>query len=156
MIEIDVPGFGNLRLQHLVADFNGTLAIDGILLPEVAERLQRLGQALHVHVLTADTQGTARREIDAERATLVVIPEVSQADAKADYVRQLGADEVVAIGNGRNDRKMLRAAALGIAVIQREGGAVEALAHADVVAAGIVDALDMMLSPKRLVATLRS
>jgi soluble P-type ATPase len=34
MIEIDIPGRGELLL-FLVTDYNGTLACDGILLPEV-------------------------------------------------------------------------------------------------------------------------
>jgi soluble P-type ATPase len=63
---------------------------------------------------------------------------------------------VVAIGNGRNDRRMLEAAALGIALIQREGAAVAALTSADVAATGILDALELLQMPKRLVATLRS
>ena len=37
MIEIDVPGFGALRLEHLVLDYNGTLACDGMLLEGVHE-----------------------------------------------------------------------------------------------------------------------
>ena len=76
-------------------------------------------------------------------------------EAKRAYVARLGADRVVAIGNGRNDRMMLAAASLGIAVVQGEGAAAETLASADVVAPGIVDALDLLLFPKRLVATLR-
>ena len=28
MIEISIPGFGTLRLEHMVLDYNGTLACD--------------------------------------------------------------------------------------------------------------------------------
>lgn len=87
---------------------------------------------------------------------LTVLPEGDQAEAKLRHIQQLGADRVVAIGNGRNDRLMLDTAALGIAVIQREGAAFETLATADVVATSIVDALELMRHPKRLVATLCS
>jgi soluble P-type ATPase len=41
-----------------------------------------------------------------------------QDDGKLDYVRRLGCDKTVYIGNGRNDRLMIKT---GIAVIQREG-----------------------------------
>ncbi len=42
MIEVNVPGFGNLRLQHLVLDYNGTLSRDGGLLEGVREALLAL------------------------------------------------------------------------------------------------------------------
>ncbi|MCJ7724477.1 MAG: hypothetical protein MUP03_10130, partial [Anaerolineales bacterium] len=32
MIELNIPGRGELRLQHLVSDVNGTLAVDGELI----------------------------------------------------------------------------------------------------------------------------
>jgi soluble P-type ATPase len=62
---------------------------------------------------------------------------------------------VAAIGNGRNDQLMLAAAALGIAVVQEEGAAIESLSAADVVLPDIRSALDLLLFPKRLIATLR-
>jgi len=42
MIELTVPGFGALRLEHLVLDYNGTLAVDGKLLPGVRDALGAL------------------------------------------------------------------------------------------------------------------
>jgi soluble P-type ATPase len=71
-------------------------------------------------------------------------------------VQALGAGHVVAIGNGRNDRMMLAAAALGIAVCGTEGLAGEALRASAVVVGGITDGLDLLLHPKRLLATLRA
>jgi soluble P-type ATPase len=51
---------------------------------------------------------------------------------------------------------MLQAAELGIAVILREGAAVETLTAADIVCRGIVPALELLSHPLRLTATLRS
>jgi soluble P-type ATPase len=51
---------------------------------------------------------------------------------------------------------MLKEAILGIAVIQEEGAAVESLVAADIVTRSILDALDLLLRPLRLTATLRS
>ena len=42
MISISIPGSGSLNLDHLVLDYNGTLAVDGVLLPGVKETLQSL------------------------------------------------------------------------------------------------------------------
>lgn len=156
MIEINIPGFRNLQLAHVVCDYNGTLAVDGKLLPGVRDAITTLSHDIQVHVITADTFGLAAGELAGLPVTLTIIPVESQAEAKLEFVSRLGADTVVAIGNGRNDRKMLSAAALGIALIQKEGASAETLTAADVVASGILDALDLLRNPKRLIATLRS
>jgi soluble P-type ATPase len=51
---------------------------------------------------------------------------------------------------------MLRAAALGIVTVQREGAAAEAVRAADILVHDVRDALDLLLEPRRLGATLRS
>lgn len=156
MPDIAVPGWTTLRLEHLVLDFNGTLAVDGVLLPGVAEALPHLASRLDIHVVTADTFGTAREALAGLPVRLVVLTSGQKHDeAKRRQVEQLGADRCVAIGNGRNDRLLLAAAALGIAVVQQEGAAVPTLLAADVVAPDIVSALGLLLHPSRLVATLR-
>ncbi len=156
MIDLDIPGFGRLRLAHLVADFNGTLAVDGILLPGVAARLRELSQTLSIHVVTADTVGTVQREMARLPVQVAIIPAANQAQAKLDFIRGLENTTVAAIGNGRNDRTMLSEAALGLAVVQGEGAAAETVVAADVVVTAVVDALDLLLVPLRLVATLRA
>jgi soluble P-type ATPase len=156
VISIDIPGFRELRLEHLVVDYNGTLAEDGVLLPGVAESMAALSGAIRIHVVTADTFGIAAEQLAGLPVELVVVAAADQANRKLAFVTGLDAGSVVAIGNGRNDRKMLEAAALGVALVQREGGAVESLRGADIVANGILDALALLRNPKRLVATLRS
>ena len=155
MITADIPGFGELRLEHLVLDYNGTLARDGALDPGIAETLTRLSRSLRLHVVTADTFGKARDELARLPLEVVVLQGAQQADAKAAFVRRLGAAAVVAIGNGRNDRKMLREAALGIAVGGPEGCAVETLRAATIVTTAVEDALTLLERPRRLLATLR-
>ncbi|HQI81792.1 MAG TPA: ATPase P [Deltaproteobacteria bacterium] len=156
MMEIAMPGFGNLRVEHLVCDFNGTLAVDGELLPGVREVLAALACVVRVHVITADTFGRAASQLEGLPVDLTVIPVEAQAQAKLDYISRLGVETVVAIGNGLNDRDMLRAAAMGIALIHEEGASARTLACADIVCTGILDALDLLRKPKRLIATLRS
>jgi len=156
MIAVDIPGFGALRLRYALIDFNGTLARDGRLLPGVAKRLRALAGPLALHVSTADTTGTAARALARLPVELRILGATRQAAAKAAVLRKLGANRTVAIGNGRNDVSMLRRAALGIAVCGAEGCAADALAAADVVCTDIGDALDALLTPLRLVATLRA
>lgn len=156
MIEIEIPGYRHLKLRHLVLDYNGTLAVDGRLLPGVKECLEPLADKLEVHVLTADTFGTAGAGLQGVTCKFSVIPQGNQHVAKLEYVKRLGLDSAVCIGNGRNDRLMLREAALGIAVILEEGVAFDALTDADIACNGIESALKLLLNPLRLVATLRS
>lgn len=155
MIEIRIPEFGSLALRHLVLDYNGTLACDGQLLPGVRERLQLLSDNLQVHVVTADTFGQAKEALSGVACTLSILSPGKQTEAKLAYIRQLGLTSSVCIGNGCNDRLMLKEAVLGIAVIQEEGGASTTLFAADVVTKSIQSALDLLINPLRLVATLR-
>jgi P-type E1-E2 ATPase len=155
MIEIEIPGSSLLRLQHLVLDVNGTIAKDGQIIEGVAERLDALRAKLELHLVTADTHGEQEKIDKALRLAAFRIPAKDQAKAKSDYVERLGAAEVAAIGNGANDAAMLECAALGILVIGPEGAAVEALLKAKVVVSDIRTGLDLLLNPKRLIATLR-
>ncbi|MCE0499460.1 MAG: hypothetical protein LV481_16080 [Methylacidiphilales bacterium] len=155
MIHVTIPGFGDCRLEELVLDYNGTLAIDGRLIPGVREKMGILAKSLNIHVLTADTFGSAAEELRDLSCKLTVIPTESQDIAKQDYVNALGAEKCVSIGNGRNDGKMLRAAALGIAVIQKEGASSETIHNAGIVCVSIIDAFELLENPKRLTATLR-
>jgi P-type E1-E2 ATPase len=157
MLEVEIPGRGALRLAHLVLDVNGTIALDGVLLPGVADRLRALGGSLAIHLLTADTHG---RQDELDRALGLsatrLTTDRSQAEQKAEHVRRLGAAAVAAVGNGANDALMLREAALGVAVVGGEGAAVAAVREADVVVTDVLAALDLLLNPRRLVATLRT
>ena len=156
MLEIDVPGHRILRLEHLVLDYNGTLACDGRLLGGVKDRLEALAAQLKIHILTADTFGKARSELEGVPCELCILQAADQDTGKLRYVQGLGPDCTVCIGNGRNDRLMLVEAALGIAVVLDEGAAVQALNAAGAVCTSITSALDLLLNPLRLVATLRS
>ena len=156
MFDLTIPGFGRLEITDAVCDYNGTLAADGLLIEGVHERIQRLSGELRIHVVTADTFGSAARQLQRLPCALVILDAGNQAEAKRDFVQGVGAAHVVAIGNGRNDRMMLETAALGIAVCGVEGAAAEALQTADIIVGRIVDALDLLLHPKRLLATLRA
>jgi P-type E1-E2 ATPase len=156
MIEVDIPGFGDLRLTHLVCDYNGTLARDGVLLPGVAAALRVMADEVQIHVVTADTFGQATGQLVGLPLRLTVISAASQTEAKLAYVLRLGVDGVAVIGNGRNDAPMLKAASVGIALVQGEGGAADAVAAADIIAGSILDALGLLREPRRLIATLRA
>jgi P-type E1-E2 ATPase len=155
VIELSIPGRGSLRLQHLVTDVNGTLAVDGQLIDGVARQIGLLKEQLTIHLLTADTHGRQAALDRQLNLTAVRIQPGNEAAQKADYVRGLGAETVVALGQGANDAGMLREAALGICILSQEGVAVETLLCADLLMPDIATALELFDHPLRIVASLR-
>jgi P-type E1-E2 ATPase len=160
MLEIDVPSRGVLRLERLVLDVNGALALDGQLVPAAYERLAKLSEKLDLWLVSADTQGTLVELADVLQIKWRLLQKGNEATQKAALVGELGAERVVALGNGANDAMMLRQAALGtlalagsarVAVLGGEGLSAACLAARD-----IESALDLLLYPRRLVATLRT
>lgn len=161
MIQVTIPGQPDLVLRHLVSDLNGTLAVDGALVAGVADRVAQLSGPLTVHILTAGTHGGLERAEDELAAACVAAgtpaptwERIAMGADKARYAKRLGAG-VVALGNGANDAAMFAVAALSIAVLGAEGAHTGALAAARIVTVSPLDALDLLLRPQRLVATLR-
>ncbi len=153
-MRLEIPGREALSISHLALDFNGTVAYDGALVPGVADRLLALSALMQVHVLTADTFGTAARECAGTHAMLETFPSGAAAAQKRAIVEGLSGG-VACVGNGFNDAAMFDAADLSIAVIGGEGAWAGLLARADIVTTGPLDALDLLLHPDRLKATLR-
>ena len=133
MIELTIPGRGVIHLEHLVTDVNGTLALDGQLLEGLPRRLNSLGDRLNIHLLTADTHGRQESIDRLLNLRAVRIGQGREAEQKAEFVSNLGADHVVAIGQGSNDAGMLEAAQIGIGILSQEGIAVDAILAADII-----------------------
>ena len=155
MLQVDIRGFGSVTLQHLVSDFTGTLSVGGKLLAGVKERLTQLAESLELTILTADTFGVVKQELNGINCSVHILSGSSHDIQKEKYIRELGQETIVALGNGNNDRLMLKAAKIGIAVLEGEGCAVDAVMAANIQVSRAVDALDLLLHPKRLKATLR-
>jgi P-type E1-E2 ATPase len=155
MIELNVPGRETLKLNYLVCDVNGTLALDGKLSEGVARGFKTLRDRLEIHLVSADTFGTLMQINHQLEVHAHVIPPGDEKAQKAEFVQRLGAEHVIAIGQGANDRAMLQTAAIGICILSREGAATETLMSADVIVPDIVAALELLEKPLRMIATLR-
>ncbi len=152
---IKIPYYKTLELKHLVLDYNGTLAKDGILIKEASPLLYALGEHYTIHVITSDTFGTVKAQLEALDITLKVLHSDDHTKEKSDFIHSLGATHCIAIGNGSNDRLMLQNAALGIALIGNEGCSTRTVTSSDIICTSIKDALELTLNPKRMIATLR-
>ena len=155
MLKVDIPGFGPIEIDYLVSDFTGTLSQDGVLIQGVADLIQMLSRVLEIRVLTFDTFGRAESELRGLPCFVTILSGERGDEQKYDYVAALGRERVIAIGNGANDRLMLEAARIGIAVIEAEGASAATVASADIVVRDIASALGLLLDSRRLVATLR-
>ena len=155
MIRIEIPGGEEIKIEHIVFDVNGTLALDGTLLPEVSSLLIELRERTNIHLLTADTHGK-QAEIDQQLGmTATRVKTGKEAEQKASFLKNLGPDQSAAIGQGANDSLMLKEARIGICVLSDEGTALETLLQADLVTPNINTALSLFIYPARLVASLR-
>jgi len=148
---LEIPGRGSLRIDHIVFDFNGTLAEDGQVTEVVSGLLVEVAQRYTVTIATADTFGSAAGF--AERLGLSWLL-VTNGHDKETLVRSRGGG-VAAVGNGVNDHAMFGVADLAVAVLGPEGAAAQTLHSADIVVPSIERALQLFLHPQRLIATLR-
>ncbi len=155
MNKITIPNFKTLELKNIVLDYNGTIALDGVMYESVKHLIAQLSKTFHVHIITADTFGSVATQSEGLGITLKILSSSDHTQEKAEYIKELGADSCVAVGNGNNDAAMLKSAMLGIAVMGAEGCAKETLLASDILCNSIDDALSLVLHPKRLIATLR-
>jgi len=158
-IAIDIPGFGKVQINAILSDYTGTLAFAGKLVPGVIDRLLRLGQLVDIHVVTADSFGTAEKELEGLPLVCRRLEGDKEDVQKQRYAEELNPRYVASFGNGNNDRLHMKvvkeAGGLAIAVENGEGCAHEAIRNANIIVSGAVNALDLLLEPTRLRATLR-
>jgi P-type E1-E2 ATPase len=152
---LEIPNLGAFNLEVAVFDFNGTLALDGQIIQPVKALLQRLAEDLEIHVLTSDTFGMVVQQCQGLSVCVRILDSTNHTREKAAYLEQFGKRQVVAVGNGANDQLMLGKADLGIAVIGPEGCSSKTILSSDLVVNNIVEAIDLLLNPKRIVAGLR-
>ncbi|AKF24458.1 haloacid dehalogenase [Sulfurovum lithotrophicum] len=152
---IEIPNYKTLNIIHIVCDYNGTIAKDGMVHPEVKVLFKTLAQSYTLHVITADTFGSVAAQLADSPVTIKVLSGSDHTQEKADFIDKLGAESCAALGNGNNDAAMLQTATLGIAIFGEEGCAKDTLIASDIVCKDVTDALSLFLHPKRLIATLR-
>lgn len=152
---LEIPNFKTLDIRHIVCDYNGTIAKDGIVYPEVKELFNILSKTYTIHVITADTFGSVHQQLQYHGTHIKVLSSNDHTKEKAEYVSYLGKAHCAALGNGNNDKEMLQLASVGIAILGEEGCSKDAFLNADILCKNITDALSLLIYTKRLTATLR-
>jgi len=154
-MKLIIPEYKTLEVDTLFLDFNGTIAVDGIIPASVRERIAALGESFRIYVLTADTNGNAKEQCAGLPVVLQTFPTGNAREYKRELVKSTGSRRCVAIGNGRNDEGMLKEAALSIGIMDREGMYGKLFKEADICVRSMQDGLDLLLYPKRIIAGLR-
>src|ERR1035438_7951035 len=99
-ITIDIPGFGERHIRIAVSDYTGTHSFGGVIEPDVKRKLRELAAVVDLHIITADSFGTAERELAG-----IAIPYKLRSGRhdieKAEFVSQFDLQHVAAFGNGR-------------------------------------------------------
>ncbi len=152
---IDIPQRGKLSLHTVVCDYNGTIAKDGEVLLSIKALFEKLATSYKIYVITADTFGSVKAQLNTYPCEIRILSSDNHTNEKADFIKSLEAKHCVALGNGNNDAKMLETAELGIAILGDEGCSKETLLASDILCKNIEDGLELLVFPKRIVATLR-
>lgn len=155
MIEIKIPGRAEYKIENIVFDYNGTIAVDGKINPAVREKLDTLCKMVKVYVLTADTYGSAQKECEGLDLILKTFPKDNAGDHKAKILKEIGGKKTICFGNGYNDVKMFQVGILSVAVLEAEGMYAGLLSKADVLVKSIEDGINLLLNTNAMVATLR-
>lgn len=153
---IDIPGMKSIDIKNIVLDYNGTIALDGKLLPEVESKIVHLSkEGIGVHILTADTHDTVQKQCGHLPANIKIFNKDNASIHKGNIVDELGGETCISIGNGYNDGVMFEKSTLGIIILGQEGCSTEALMKANILCRSIEDAFDMIIKKERIIATLR-
>lgn len=158
-IVVDIPGFGKCFILHIVSDYTGTHSCGGRMTDAVKDALRKLSNLVDIHILTSDTFGTVRKELDGIPVSIHILEGAEHDVKKAEYVKRVGAPSAAAFGNGNNDRLLLKtvkeSGGLAIAVDNGEGCALDTILNSNLFIHGSENALTLLLDVNRLKATLR-
>ncbi len=152
---LEIFGYKNIDIKNIVFDYNGTLAKDGQVSSDTKNLLKEICLKYSVFVITADTFGTVKNELKEFDLKVKVLSSNDHTKEKMEFLLNLKKEITVAIGNGNNDKSMLENATLSIAVMGDEGCSKEAIFASDIICKDIKSAIELLLYPKRLIATLR-
>lgn len=153
----EIPNYKRLEIENILLDINGTIQFSGKISEELKQKIIELKQKFQIILISADTRGNLK-EIASELGVNYekLTKKRSEREQKEKIVEKYNKENTIAIGNGNNDELMLKKAALGIAIIGSEGASIKAITSADIIVTNPIDAIDLILEEKKLIATLRS
>lgn len=146
-------GVGEIELINIILDLNGTIAVNGIIVDGVKDRLNKLKElGYKIYLFTGDQRGNASKLAD---ELGIEIQKASTSEEKESLTRKIDAQKSVAIGNARIDIGTFKPCRLRIGTLQAEGIHTEILSYIDILVPSINNALDLLINPDIFNATMR-
>lgn len=155
-MKINIPGKEPFEIKNVVFDYNGTIAVDGKLIEGISKYINKFSSSFNFYVITADTYGTVQKELEGTDCEIITISKDLQDVSKLEFIKSLSSNTTLSVGNGRNDKLMLKESVLGVAILQEEGLCTETLLNSDILIKSIFDVFSFLEDSNRLVATLRN
>ena len=151
-MKYDVPRVGVLEFDTIVLDLNGTLSVKWVISNKTKEKISKLRELwFTIYLLTGDARWTWQTLCNDLWIDLIV---TQGSEEKAEFMKKIGREKTVAIGNARIDIGMFQHAELSIATIQAEWIHRALLDHVDIIIPSIEDALDLFIDGDSLRATM--
>ena len=152
-MKYQVTGVGEIEINTIVLDLNGTLTVKGVVPDGVRERLAKLKElGINVILYTGNQRGNAD-EICSELGITFSVAKTGEDKEK--LFLQLDVETTAAIGNARIDLGKFKHAKVSVATLQAEGIHTGILNEVDVIVPSINDALDFFIDPDVFGATMR-
>ena len=156
MLLYEIPGRDNIKIENIVFDYNGTIAVDGKLIEGVMELINSLAEYANIYILTADTYGTVEKECMGINGEILTFPKENAGVSKKKIVKKLGGERTLCLGNGYNDIPMFEESVLSIGIIEGEGASGKLLSKSDIVVSNIIQGINIILNQNMIKATLRN
>lgn len=148
-----VPEVGEIEINTIVFDLNGTLQVNGKIPDGVKEKLSKLKtKGFHLVFFSGDARGNAS---DIAKELGIEFRKCVSGERKEEEFLTFDVNKTAAIGNARIDIGKFKHAKLSIATLQAEGIHAEILKYVDVIVPSINDALDFFLDEGTFKGTMR-
>jgi len=146
-------GVGEIELNTIILDLNGTLAVSGEIVEGCKERIQKLKElGYKIYLFTGDQRGNATLQASKLGIEVKI---AKNTEEKATLTNNLDVEKTVAIGNARIDIGTFTPSKLRIGVLQAEGIHCSILPYIDILTPTINNALDLLIDPNIFSATMR-
>lgn len=150
----NVPEVGEIEINTIVLDLNGTLSVNGSIPNGVKEKLSKLKEmGIAIILFTGDQRGTAKDLCEEYGIEFI---RTKSGKEKEQAMEKFDPETTAAIGNARIDIGTFKHAKVSIATLQSEGIHANILSHVDVVVPSINDALDFFIEKNTFAATMRT
>jgi P-type E1-E2 ATPase len=148
-----IPHSGELEINTIVLDLNGTLSVKGKIDKGVKPRITKLKKlGIEVILFTGDQRRLASKLC---KKLGIKFTKADSSEEKEKLFLQLDTKTTAAIGNARIDIGKFKHAALSIATLQSEGIHTAILPYIDIIVPSINDALDLFIDGDSMKATMR-